>query len=300
MDPMKILLFGSEGQVGWELQRTLACLGTVTPRDRVSDPVLDLSDFGAVRNAIQTLKPDLIVNAAAYTAVDKAEQETEIAHRINGTLLEVLAEAAVAVDAAIVHYSTDYVFPGNSAIPYREDDPVGPMNVYGKSKLAGEAALRQSGARHLILRTAWVYGRRGNNFLLTMLRLLKERQVLHVVDDQRGTPTWSRLIAEATAQSIRHVCRSGCFDQESLGGTYHLTCSGETTWYGFARRIRDLGIRHGVLPESCARLEPIPTSGYPTLAGRPEYSVLDNSKLTATFRLALPDWSDALELCLAD
>lgn len=297
---MNIFLIGVEGQVAFELRRTLACLGEVHARDFQSEPRLDLTDFDAVRAAVREIKPGLIVNAAAYTAVDKAEQETELAFRINGEVLGVLAEEALAVGAGLIHYSTDYVFPGNGSAPYREDDPVGPLSVYGQSKLAGEEAIRQVGAPHLILRTAWVYGRRGHNFLLTMLHLLREREVLRVVDDQRGAPTWSRLIAEATALLAARCIRGGRFDPEEKSGTYHLTNGGETTWYGFTAAIRAQALARGLLSEPLARLEPIPTEAYPTPARRPAYSVLCNEKLAREFGLALPDWEQALRLCLEE
>lgn len=298
MDGMNILLIGGEGQVAYELRRTLACLGSITSRGRSAEPVLDLADLDGVRAAVRTLRPKLIVNAAAYTAVDRAEQETELAFRINGEAVGVLAEEALAVGAGLIHYSTDYVFPGDGQTPYREDDPLGPLSAYGRSKLAGEEAIRAVGVPHLILRTAWVYGARGQNFLLTMLRLLRERPVLKVVDDQRGAPTWSRLIAEATALLVARAGQDGRFDLAGVGGTYHLTNGGETTWFDFAAKIRELGLARGLLPETCARLEPIPTSGYPTPAKRPAYSVLCNDKLAEAFGLTLPDWEEALRLCM--
>jgi dTDP-4-dehydrorhamnose reductase len=300
MDRLRILLIGSEGQVAYELRRTLACLGEVTMRGRGTQPGLDLADFDGLDATVRDLRPGLIVNAAAYTAVDKAEQEKELAFRINGEAVGVLAEAARAVGAGLIHYSTDYVFPGDGTAPYREDDPVGPLGAYGRSKLAGEEAIRAVGVPHLILRTAWVYGRRGGNFLLTMLRLMREREILRIVDDQHGAPTWSRLIAEATALLIARSTRNGRFEPGDQSGTYHLTSGGETTWYGFAEKIRKLGLARGLLPETCARLEPIPTSDYPTPAKRPAYSVLSNEKLLKEFDVALPDWEQALRLCLTD
>lgn len=297
---MNILLIGAEGQVAFELRRTLACLGQIHARDFQSEPRLDLTDFDAVRAAVREIKPGLIVNAAAYTAVDKAEQEAELALRINGEALGVLAEEARLVGSGLIHYSTDYVFPGDGVAPYREDDPVGPLSAYGRSKLTGEEAIRQVGVPHLILRTSWVYGRRGHNFLLTMLRLLREREVLRVVNDQRGAPTWSRLIAEATALLAARCTLGGRFDPESRVGTYHLTNGGETTWFDFAASIRTLGIAQGLLPETCARLEPIPTEAYPTPARRPAYSVLCNEKLAREFGLVLPNWEQGLRLCLSE
>ncbi len=297
---MSILLVGSTGQVAFELQRTLACLGIVTTLGRATRPMLDLAQPQSIREAVQTVRPALIVNAAAYTAVDKAEQESSLAYCINAEATAILAEEALAIDAGLIHYSTDYVFPGAATQPYRENDPTGPLGVYGRSKLAGEQCIRDSGVRHLILRTAWVYGRRGQNFLLTMLRLMRERDQLGIVDDQQGAPTWSRLIAEATALMVARCTHEGRFEPDEAGGTYHLTCAGATTWFGFASRIRELAIVHGLLDESAARLQPIATSDYPTLARRPAYSVLANDRLTEAFALALPAWDDALALCLAE
>ena len=297
---MRILLVGSEGQVAWELKRTLACLGKVTVLGRGTAPTLDMADTATIRAAMQVVQPDLVVNASAYTAVDRAEQEAELAHRINAEALAVLAEEVRALNAGLIHYSTDYVFPGNAGAPYSEDDATGPLGVYGLSKLAGEQAIRDSGVRHLILRTAWVYGRRGGNFLLTMLRLMRERDSLGIVDDQRGAPTWSRLIAEATALLVARSTSDGLFDPGDRAGTYHLTCSGETTWFSFASRIRELAIAGGMLDESAALINPIPTSAYPTPAQRPAYSVLCNRKLAENFGIVLPSWDDALQLCLSD
>lgn len=296
----RILIAGHEGQVAFELQRTLPCLGHVVSLGRTTQPALDLSHPVSIRETIRAVKPALIVNAAAYTAVDKAEQEPALAHRINAEAAGLLAEEARAIDAGLIHYSTDYVFPGDATEPYTEDAPVGPLGVYGQSKLAGEELTRQAGARHLILRTAWVYGGRGQNFLLTMLRLMRERDSLGIVDDQHGAPTWSRLIAEATALIAYRCLHAGRFDPGAKAGTYHLTCGGQTTWFGFASRIRELAIRQGLLDETAAVLKPIPTSAYPTPARRPGYSVLSNARLADDFELLLPDWESALALCLAE
>jgi dTDP-4-dehydrorhamnose reductase len=295
---MKILVIGREGQVAYELRRTLACLGEVVALERESSLSADLADPGSLRNVVDQVRPALIVNAGAYTAVDKAEQEQELAWKINGEGPGVLAEAAKAIGAAFIHYSTDYVFPGDAATPYAEDAPVGPLSSYGRSKLAGEEAIRQVGGEYLILRTAWVYGRRGQNFLLTMLRLMRERELLKVVADQQGAPTWSRLIAEATALLAARGLQEGGFAWGEKSGTYHLTSGGQTTWHGFAAKIREMGIARGLLAETCATLEPIPTSGYPTPAHRPAYSVLSCDKLRAAFGLAMPDWEENLGLCL--
>lgn len=297
---MKILLLGRDGQVAWELRRTLAPLGEVVAVDRrTPDLTTDLTEVDSLRRAIRTVQPDLVVNAAAYTAVDRAEQETELAWRINAEAPGVIAAEVKRLGAGLIHYSTDYVFGGGSSSdPYSEDHLKQPQSVYGQSKLAGEEAIRAMEVPYLILRTAWVYGRRGHNFLLTILRLLRERDHVRVVNDQRGAPTWCRLIAEATAFLVVQ-CRDGnAFRPGESAGIYHLTCSGDTTWYGFARQIRDEAQRRGLIGEHAAEIEGIPTSGYPTPAKRPAYSVLANEKLAQQFDLRLPAWETALDLCL--
>lgn len=295
---MNIVLVGRRGQVAYELRRTLACLGKVTCLDRHTALPLDMADADSIRTAMRQVKPGLIVNAAAYTAVDKAETEPRQAEFVNGIAPGVLAEEALKLGAGLIHYSTDYVFPGDGSQPYQEHDATGPANVYGQSKLMGERAIAEVGVPHLILRTAWVYGQRGQNFLLTMLRLMREREVLRIVDDQTGSPTWSRLIAEATALMVARSTVDDQFRPEDKSGVYHLTSTGTTTWFGFAEAIRAIGVRQGVLSESCARLEPIPTSAYPTPARRPAYSVLNTDKLAAHFGCRLSAWEQALELCL--
>lgn len=286
---MNILLTGVQGQVGWELRRALAPLGRVTA---VDSQEMDLADPDAVRAKVRALSPRLIVNPAAYTAVDRAESEPERARAINAIAPGVLAEEAKRCGAVLVHYSTDYVFDGVKPGPYTEEDPANPLNVYGASKFAGESAIRAVGGRHLILRTSWVYGTRGHNFLLTMQRLMRERSELRIVDDQIGAPTWSRQIAEATALILAQ-CLSPArgADRPEPWGTYHLSCGGETSWYGFAQAIAELG---GL----GTRLLPIPSSDYPTPARRPLNSRLDNAKLARTFGIRLPHWREALELCL--
>ena len=298
---MKILVTGREGQVAWELRRTLACLGEVVALELSSAPLsLDLADADSIRAAVQAVKPDLIVNAAAYTAVDKAEQDQALAYAVNASALGFLAEEASKLGAGIIHYSTDYVFPGDASVPYLETDLTGPQGVYGSSKLAGEEAVIASGIPHYILRTAWVYGNRGGNFLLTMLRLMRERELLRIVNDQVGSPTWSRMIAEATALIIAQSLEHGRFSPGDRSGVYHLTCGGQTSWFEFASAIREAGLIAGLLPENCANLEPIPSSAYPTSAKRPAYSVLNNGKLAEAFGLKLPDWREALALCVAE
>jgi dTDP-4-dehydrorhamnose reductase len=289
-----ILLTGKNGQVGWELQRTLASLGRVVALDAED---LDLADAEAIRNKVRELKPDIIVNPAAYTAVDKAESEPELAMAINGTAPGVFAEEALKLDALLVHYSTDYVFDGNKQGAYVEDDVPNPLGVYGKTKLAGEGAIRASGCRHLILRTSWVYGARGKNFLLTMLKLAKERSELRIVDDQIGAPTWSRTLGEVTAQILAQLYAPGneANANDARYGTYHLTSTGAVSWYGFTAEI----LRQAKVQPAPA-LYPIPTKDYPTPAARPGNSRLSNDKLLRTFGLSGGEWQDNLGLCLRE
>ncbi|MBI3529684.1 MAG: dTDP-4-dehydrorhamnose reductase [Betaproteobacteria bacterium] len=290
---MRILVTGGSGQVGWELRRTLAIFGEVVTPTR---DVLDLASADSIVATVRGVRPNLIVNAAAYTAVDKAESESELAMQINGEAPRILAEEAALQNAALIHYSTDYVFDGRKAEPYREDDEAAPINVYGRTKLAGEQGVTAARAAHLIFRTSWVYGSRGRNFLLTMLRLAKERKELKVVDDQIGAPTSARLIAEATAGAIARIFVDGGFNLDrfrQMGGLYHLTAAGRTTWYGFAQAI--LMGKQGM-----AKVSPILTSSYPTPARRPQNSVLDNSKLERQFGFSLPDWKVGLQLCIEE
>lgn len=285
---MRILLTGINGQVGWELQRALAPLGEVVANDRSR---LDLTDGDGIRRVVREVAPTHIVNPAAYTAVDKAETEIKPAMHINGTVPGIFAEEARRIGALLVHYSTDYVFPGAGERPYRENDPVGPLNVYGRSKLAGEQAIQASGCRHLIFRTSWVYGLRGGNFLRTMLRLGAEREELRIVGDQIGAPTWSRMIAETTALALaRHR------DQQ---GIYHLSAGGETSWHNFAAEIFAHAHAAGQLAKP-PRLDRIASADYPTPATRPKNSRLDGSRLREDFGLVQPDWRDALKMCLAN
>ena len=271
---MRILLTGATGQVGWELRRTLARMGEVRAFDRYG---LDLAEAPPLAAAVRALQPDMIVNAAAYTAVDKAESERDLAFAVNATAPRVLAEEAKRIGARLVHYSTDYVFDGDKASPYVEDDPTHPINVYGESKLAGERAIQATGCRHLILRTSWVYGPRGKNFFLTMRRLAKERSELRVVDDQVGAPTSSVAIADATPQLLA----------KGTEGLYHMTAAGETTWCGFAREIlKRAGLATPVVG--------IPTKDYPTPARRPRNSRLDCSRLKAAAGIELAPWTEQL------
>ena len=281
---MNILLLGKNGQVGWELARSLAPLGQVVACDSLE---LDLADPDALRKTVRELEPGIIVNAAAHTAVDKAESEPGLAMKVNGYAPGILAEEANRLDSLLVHYSTDYVFDGKQQGSYSENDPANPLSIYGKTKLAGEEAIRASCAKHLIFRTSWVYGMRGRNFLLTMLRLAQEREEIKVIDDQIGAPTWCRMIAEATSIAV-----SGF--RENLSGTYHMTAGGSTSWHGFAAAILELSS-----PEKKPALTPIPTEDYPLPAARPQNSILSNEKLQSGFGLQLPDWKSGLKLCLA-
>lgn len=286
---MRILLTGTNGQVGFELARTLAPLGEVHGFDRAK---LDLADPDALVRACRDVKPALIVNAAAYTAVDRAESEPEVARAINGRAPGVLAQEAKRLGAVLVHFSTDYVFSGGRRTPYEEDDPAGPLNEYGRSKLAGERAIAASGCKHLVFRTTWVYGPRGRNFLLTMLSLAATREELRVVADQRGAPTSSLFLAEATARAIRSIPRSGV-----ASGIYHLSAAGETTWAGFATAIF---ARAATRPGFRApRVIPIASSEYPTPARRPAYSVLSNRRFREAFGFAPEGWEAQLDECIS-
>jgi len=286
-----VLLTGVNGQVGFELMRSLQGLGKVVALDRTG---LDLGDLGQIRRVVREVKPSLIVNPAAYTAVDKAESDVEAAMRVNGEAPGVLAEEAKRIGAALVHYSTDYVFDGTKQGAYVEDDAVNPQNAYGRGKLAGEQAIAASGCDHLIFRTSWVYGTRGKNFLLTMLRLGAERDELNVVADQIGAPTWANTIAALTANVLAQAHGRGRDWWAEHSGVYHLTASGATSWHGFAEAIfeaSDLGRKPVV--------KPIPAASYPTPARRPANSCMSGEKLFTTFGLKAPEWDDALRLSVA-
>ena len=293
---MKILLLGKNGQVGWELQHALAPVGTVVALDRGGADGLhgDLEDLDGIDRTVRSLAPDVIVNAAAYTAVDKAETDVERAQRINAEAPGVLARAAATVGALLVHYSTDYVFDGSGDTPWRENAPTAPLSVYGRSKLAGEEAIRAAGCRHLILRTSWVYAVRGGNFARTMLRLAAERERLTVIADQHGAPTGAELIADVSAHALRaeHADRS-------LGGTYHLAASGETSWHGYASFVIEQARKLGATLKA-GEIAPIGTRDYPTAAARPLNSRLDTSRLRERFGLALPDWRDGVARMLRE
>lgn len=290
----RILLTGASGQVGWELRRTLSCLGEVVALD---SKAMNLSDTAAVRQKLREIAPGIIVNSAAYTAVDKAEGEVDQAVAVNATAPGVLAEEAGKLGALLVHFSTDYVFNGSGATPWVEEDGCDPINVYGETKLAGERAIQAKGCRHLIFRTSWVYGARGSNFLLTMQRLMGERPELKIVADQIGAPTWCRDLAEATALVLSQIgSPASGFHQAEPWGVYHMTNGGETSWHGFAEAIQALGALSETRP--LAHLLGIPSSEYPTPAQRPLNSRLDNDRLERTFGLRLQDWRAALTLCL--
>lgn len=288
---MRILVTGATGQVGWELRRSLAGLGEVIAPTRAE---LDLTQPETVAGYVQALKPQLIVNPAAYTAVDKAESEPELADKVNAQSVAALAAAAAELDALLVHYSTDYVFDGRKTTPYEVGDATAPVSAYGRSKLKGEQAIQASGCRHVIARTSWVYGARGRNFMLTMLKLARERDGLRVVADQFGAPTSSRLLADVTAQLIARI-PAGATPPASL---IHLTGAGRTSWQGFASRIVELGAELGLC--KAVPVEGITTADYPTPAQRPANSLLSHAALEAAYGLKLPPWEHSLQLCLQD
>lgn len=291
----RILLTGATGQVGWELARALAPLGTIVSPSRSE---LDLAKPATLAAAVDEIKPDVIVNAAAYTAVDQAESETAAAMAVNAEAPEALAKAARKHGALMIHYSTDYVYDGDKTDAYTEDDAANPLSVYGKSKLAGDEAVRASGADHLILRTSWVYAARGKNFLLTILRLATEREELRIVDDQTGAPSWSRLIAVSTGVALRQDLarrQQGAF----ASGIYNLTVGGAVTWFGFANAIINAARQHGVAMK-CREVVPITTADYPLPARRPANSRLSNEKIARRYGLRLPEWQRCMQLCLAE
>ena len=285
---MKILLLGKNGQVGWELQRSLAPLGQLVALDHDGAPGLsgDFAHPESLAATVRSVAPDLIVNAAAHTAVDKAESEPEFARALNALAPFVLAREAAACGALLVHYSTDYVFDGSGSAPWVEDAPTGPLSVYGATKCEGEELIRASGCRHLIFRTSWVYAARGGNFAKTMLKLAAERDKLTIIDDQHGAPTGAELLADVTAHAARMTLA-----QPELAGTYHLVAGGTTTWHQYARHViehaRGRGRAIRVAPDA---ILPVPTSAFPTPAKRPANSRLDTQKLQHAFGLTLPAW----------
>ena len=295
---MKILLLGKNGQVGWELQRALAPLGEVVALDFDSPAPLtaDFSRPESLAATVRAVAPQIIVNAAAHTAVDKAESEPDFARALNAASPAVLAREAAALGAWLMHYSTDYVFDGSGTAPWTETSPTGPLSVYGATKLEGEEAIRASGCRHLILRTSWVYAARGGNFAKTMLKLAKERDALSVIDDQVGAPTGADLLADLTAHTLR-----AALARPALAGTYHAVAQGETSWHGYARHVIEFARAAGqsirVAPDA---IRAVPTSAFPTPAKRPGNSRMDTRKLRDTFGLALPSWQAGVERMLTE
>jgi dTDP-4-dehydrorhamnose reductase len=288
---VKILLFGKGGQVGWELQRSLAPLGDLVALDSANTQLCgDFRNVAGLMETVRAVHPDIIVNAAAHTAVDKAEYEPELAQLVNATAPGALARAANAAGAWFVHYSTDYVFDGSGERPWKESDLTGPLSVYGRTKLEGEQLVRAAGSRHLILRTSWVYGARGGNFAKTMLRLAGEREKLTVIDDQVGAPTGAELLADATALALRSVLAN-----PGAAGLYHVAASGEATWNAYARFVIGYAQRAGMpLKAGVEQVLPVPTSAFPTPAPRPHNSRLDTSRFRQTFGLSLPDWQQGV------
>ncbi len=292
---MNILLFGKTGQVGWELQRSLAPLGNLIAVDvHSSEYCGDFSNPEGVAETVRRIKPDVIVNAAAHTAVDKAESEAEFAQLLNATSVEAIAKEAAKIGAWVVHYSTDYVFPGNGEEPWRETDATAPLNVYGETKLAGEKALQAHCARHLIFRTSWVYAGKGNNFAKTMLRFAKERTEMSVINDQFGAPTGAELLADCTAHAIRVALK-----QPDVAGLYHLVASGVTTWHDYAALVFDEARKAGI-ELAITSLNAVPTSAYPTPARRPNNSRLNTDKFQQNFDLVLPAWETGVKRMLAE
>lgn len=292
---MNILLFGKTGQVGWELQRALAPLGKLVALDVHSkDFCGDFSNPEGIAETVRAIKPDVIVNAAAHTAVDKAESEPAFAQLLNATSVEAIAKEAEKIGAWVVHYSTDYVFPGNGEIPWRESDTTAPLNVYGQTKLDGEKALQQHCQKHLIFRTSWVYAGKGSNFAKTMLRLAKERKELSVINDQFGAPTGAELLADCTAHAIRVA-----MNKPEVAGLYHLVASETTTWYDYAALVFDEARKAGI-ELAIEKLNAVPTTAYPTPARRPQNSRLNTEKFQQNFCLVLPAWDVGVKRMLAE
>lgn len=295
---MKILLLGKTGQVGWELQRALAPLGDVVALDFDSPAPLtaDFSRPESLAATVRAVAPQIIVNAAAHTAVDKAESEPDLARALNATAPAVLAREAAALGAWLMHYSTDYVFDGSGSTPWSEDSPTGPLSVYGATKLEGEAAIVASGCRHLIFRTSWVFAARGGNFAKTMLRLAAERDTLTVIDDQIGSPTGADLLADVTAHALRTALA-----HPELAGTYHVVAQGETSWHGYARHVIEFARAAGhPVKLSPGALQAVPTSAFPTPAKRPHNSRMNTHKLRDTFGLTLPTWQAGVDRMLTE
>jgi dTDP-4-dehydrorhamnose reductase len=294
---MRLLVTGANGQVGWELSRSLMPLGEVVALDHRQ---CDFSRPESLPSLIRSIKPDVVVNAAAYTAVDKAEHEEKLAMTVNGTAVGVIAEESRKAGILLVHYSTDYVFDGAKETPYTEEDVPHPINAYGRSKLAGDAAVLQAGGAYVILRTSWVYASRRHNFVHTILRLARQREELRIVADQIGAPTWARNIADATAPIIRAACNEQEQGQ-SASGIFNLAASGATSWYGFAEAILEDGKRHALLSaQHLPQLRPIPSEEYPLPAARPKNSRLAEDRLSKRFGIVLPNWKQGLSLCIEE
>lgn len=292
---MNILLFGKTGQVGWELQRALAPLGNLIAIDVHSKEYCgDFSNPEGIATTVRAIKPDIIVNAAAHTAVDKAESEPDFAHLLNATSVEAIAKEAAKIGAWVIHYSTDYVFPGGGKIPWCESDVTAPLNVYGQTKLEGEKAIEIHCSNYLIFRTSWVYAGRGNNFAKTMLRLAKDRQEISVINDQFGAPTGAELLADCTAHAIRIA-----MVRPEVAGLYHLVASNETTWYDYAALVFDEARKAGI-KLAIEKLNAVPTKDYPTPARRPHNSRLNTEKFQANFGLVLPSWDIGVKRMLAE
>jgi len=294
---LKILLFGKSGQIGWELQRALLPLGElVAVGSESTDLCGDFNQPEEIARTIQSVRPGIIVNAAAHTAVDKAESEPDFARTLNATTLGVIARAAAASGAWLMHYSTDYVFDGSGTAPWTEDSPTGPLSVYGRTKLEGEQAIRASGCKHIIFRTSWVYGARGSNFAKTMLKLAQERERLTVINDQFGAPAGADLLADLTAIVLRTA-----LSRNEVGGTYHVAPAGETTWHGYATHVIEFARRADMsIKVQPAEIEAVPTSSFPTPAKRPGNSRLNTSKLRNTFNVTLPDWRVGVDRMLTE
>jgi dTDP-4-dehydrorhamnose reductase len=299
---MKILLFGKGGQVGWELQRALSVLGDVVALDFDSTGYCgDFSNLPGLAETVRRVQPQVIVNAAAHTAVDKAEGEPELVRTLNALAPQVLAQEATRLGAWLVHYSTDYVFDGSGNAPWKETDTPAPLSVYGRTKWEGEQLIQASGCQHLIFRTSWVYAARGGNFAKTMLRLARERDRLSVIDDQIGAPTGADLLADITAHALRHVLPPMGHNYLTPSGIYHAAAGGETSWHGYARFVLELAHKAGAALKATAdRVDPIPTSAYPTPARRPLNSRLDTTLLQNTFGIQLPPWQQGVERMLIE
>lgn len=290
---MKIVLLGSTGQIGWELQRTLAPLGRVIPLQRQGNNLLcgDLLHIDDLKKSIRILQPNIIVNAAAYTAVDQAETDADLAEAINADAPEMLAREAEHLDAWYVHYSTDYVFDGTESSPRKEGDTTQPINIYGSTKLRGEQGVKTATKRHLIFRTQWIYSTRGKNFLRTILRLASERELLKVIDDQFGAPTGAELVADVTAHALHTALR-----KPETAGTYHLAARGKATWFEYAKYAIETARQEGwEIKTPSDAIEPVKSSAYPTQARRPLYTCLDCSKIEQTFKISMPDWHDGIK-----